>query len=109
MSNSPIFCKFAHNATLEAAGHRFRIYWSPDQQYACTSGYHDYQLEPFDCIVGAVHVDELVAHIVTSRHVYEVNARHHSQGAQVTRLGPSLPTPENRRAVRRDEVAEKRR
>jgi hypothetical protein len=87
MSDAPIFCKFAHNATLHAEGETLRIYFGADQGYSCSFGTHDYRATFREPIIAAVSIDELVCHIMTDRDVYEVNGRN---GLIIQRIGPTL-------------------
>jgi hypothetical protein len=87
MSDAPIFCKFAHNATLHAEGEMIRIYFGADRGYSCGFGTQDFRVSFREPIIAAVNIDELVCHVMTHCDVYEVNGRY---GLEIKRVGPTL-------------------
>lgn len=85
-----VYCKFAHNATLQAQADRIRIHYT-ESGALFEPGFIDFRLEPFDAILAAVNVREGVAHVYTSRSVYEVNGADPAR-ASIRRIGPAIAT-----------------
>lgn len=91
MSNEAnhVYCKFAHNATLQGQANRVRIHWKDRLGVEIEPyGFQDYQLEPMDFIVSAINVRESVVILHTTRNVYEVSAE--DGAVHFTRIGPAL-------------------
>jgi hypothetical protein len=89
MQAQNIFCKFSHNASAQGAGNRVRLYTGPDQTYQSGRGFVDIDVcDRHETIIGLISIGECIIHVITDRHVYELDA--HRGPIEVRKIAPTL-------------------